>query len=100
MPGNALVSLIMKRELNFEPCVVCVMHGETVFSSLWTRCKKCDVHMTALMSLNQGSQWSHRTRKQRDSSYKISNETVVEIEISFQEKGSKYLEFLFFILYR
>lgn len=36
-----------------------------------------------------------------DSSYKISKETIVRIEISFKEKNIKYLEFLFFcILYR
>nr|YP_009582471.1 Ycf2 [Zantedeschia hybrid cultivar]YP_009582495.1 Ycf2 [Zantedeschia hybrid cultivar]QJF46718.1 hypothetical protein Ycf2 [Zantedeschia rehmannii]QBK84093.1 Ycf2 [Zantedeschia hybrid cultivar]QBK84117.1 Ycf2 [Zantedeschia hybrid cultivar]QJF46744.1 hypothetical protein Ycf2 [Zantedeschia rehmannii] len=45
---------------------------------------------------NRGSRWwSNRIRKKRDSSCKISNETVVGIEISFKEKDSKYLEFLF-----
>lgn len=34
-------------------------------------------------------------RKKRDSSCKISNETVAGIEISFKEKDIKYLEFLF-----
>lgn len=34
-------------------------------------------------------------RKKRDSSCKISNETVAGIEISFKEKDLKYLEFLF-----
>ena len=33
--------------------------------------------------------------KKRDSSCKISNETVAGIEISFKEKDIKYLEFLF-----
>nr|AGE93499.1 hypothetical chloroplast RF21 [Xiphidium caeruleum]AGE93518.1 hypothetical chloroplast RF21 [Xiphidium caeruleum] len=39
--------------------------------------------------------WRNRTGKKRDSSCKISNETVAGIEISFKEKDSKYLEFLF-----
>ncbi|KAK9123853.1 hypothetical protein Sjap_013455 [Stephania japonica] len=34
-------------------------------------------------------------RKKRDTSYKISNETVVGIEISFKEKDIKYLGFPF-----
>nr|YP_009234684.1 Ycf2 [Meliosma aff. cuneifolia Moore 333]YP_009234701.1 Ycf2 [Meliosma aff. cuneifolia Moore 333]ADD30885.1 putative RF2 protein [Meliosma aff. cuneifolia Moore 333]AEK71639.1 hypothetical chloroplast RF2 [Meliosma aff. cuneifolia Moore 333]AMD08402.1 Ycf2 [Meliosma aff. cuneifolia Moore 333]AMD08419.1 Ycf2 [Meliosma aff. cuneifolia Moore 333] len=45
---------------------------------------------------NWGSRWwRNRIRKKRDSSCKISNETVAGIEISFKEKDSKYLEFLF-----
>ncbi|KAH0438654.1 hypothetical protein IEQ34_026050 [Dendrobium chrysotoxum] len=36
------------------------------------------------------------TGSERDSSCQISNETVAGIEISFKEKDSKYLEFLFF----
>nr|AXR93999.1 hypothetical protein RF2 [Colocasia esculenta]AXR94000.1 hypothetical protein RF2 [Colocasia esculenta]AXR94083.1 hypothetical protein RF2 [Colocasia esculenta]AXR94084.1 hypothetical protein RF2 [Colocasia esculenta]AXR94167.1 hypothetical protein RF2 [Colocasia esculenta] len=45
---------------------------------------------------NRGSWWwSNRIGKKRDSSCKISNETVAGIEISFKEKDSKYLEFLF-----
>nr|YP_010349193.1 hypothetical protein Ycf2 [Iris x hollandica]UNV38079.1 hypothetical protein Ycf2 [Iris x hollandica] len=45
---------------------------------------------------NRGSRWwRNRIRKNRDSSCKISNETVAGIEISFKEKNSKYLEFLF-----
>nr|YP_010734932.1 Ycf2 [Amorphophallus coaetaneus]WEI30181.1 Ycf2 [Amorphophallus coaetaneus] len=45
---------------------------------------------------NRGSRWwSNRIGKKRDSSCKISNETVAGIEISFKEKDSKYLEFLF-----
>nr|YP_010729113.1 Ycf2 protein [Trimezia steyermarkii]YP_010729131.1 Ycf2 protein [Trimezia steyermarkii]WEA82092.1 Ycf2 protein [Trimezia steyermarkii]WEA82110.1 Ycf2 protein [Trimezia steyermarkii] len=39
--------------------------------------------------------WRNRIGKNRDSSCKISNETVAGIEISFKEKDSKYLEFLF-----
>nr|YP_010375296.1 hypothetical protein RF2 [Pontederia vaginalis]YP_010375314.1 hypothetical protein RF2 [Pontederia vaginalis]QXU59075.1 hypothetical protein RF2 [Pontederia vaginalis]QXU59095.1 hypothetical protein RF2 [Pontederia vaginalis]QXU59161.1 hypothetical protein RF2 [Pontederia vaginalis]QXU59181.1 hypothetical protein RF2 [Pontederia vaginalis] len=39
--------------------------------------------------------WRNRIGKMRDSSCKISNETVAGIEISFKEKDSKYLEFLF-----
>nr|YP_009247281.1 hypothetical chloroplast RF21 [Wallichia densiflora]YP_009247298.1 hypothetical chloroplast RF21 [Wallichia densiflora]YP_010858301.1 hypothetical protein RF2 [Wallichia disticha]YP_010858318.1 hypothetical protein RF2 [Wallichia disticha]AMW65247.1 hypothetical chloroplast RF21 [Wallichia densiflora]AMW65265.1 hypothetical chloroplast RF21 [Wallichia densiflora]WGM71618.1 hypothetical protein RF2 [Wallichia disticha]WGM71635.1 hypothetical protein RF2 [Wallichia disticha]WGM71719.1 hypo len=39
--------------------------------------------------------WRNRIGKKRDSSCKISNETVAGIEISFKEKDSKYLEFLF-----
>nr|WGM76406.1 hypothetical protein RF2 [Geonoma longivaginata]WGM76423.1 hypothetical protein RF2 [Geonoma longivaginata] len=39
--------------------------------------------------------WKNRIGKKRDSSCKISNETVAGIEISFKEKDSKYLEFLF-----
>nr|YP_010573628.1 hypothetical chloroplast RF21 [Allium pallasii]YP_010573646.1 hypothetical chloroplast RF21 [Allium pallasii]UZH92791.1 hypothetical chloroplast RF21 [Allium pallasii]UZH92809.1 hypothetical chloroplast RF21 [Allium pallasii] len=53
---------------------------------------------------NRGSQWwRSRIGKKRDSSCKIANETVCKIanetvagiEISFKEKDSKYLEFLF-----
>nr|YP_010616354.1 Ycf2 protein [Pandanus amaryllifolius]YP_010616371.1 Ycf2 protein [Pandanus amaryllifolius]WAU47726.1 Ycf2 protein [Pandanus amaryllifolius]WAU47743.1 Ycf2 protein [Pandanus amaryllifolius] len=45
---------------------------------------------------NRGSRWwRNRIGKKRDSSCKISNETVAGIEISFKEKDSKYLEFLF-----
>nr|AZZ70863.1 hypothetical chloroplast RF21 [Zantedeschia aethiopica] len=45
---------------------------------------------------NRGSRWwSNRIGKKRDSSCKISNETVAGIEISFKEKDSKYLKFLF-----
>nr|YP_009130085.1 hypothetical chloroplast RF21 [Campynema lineare]YP_009130102.1 hypothetical chloroplast RF21 [Campynema lineare]AJV88554.1 hypothetical chloroplast RF21 [Campynema lineare]AJV88572.1 hypothetical chloroplast RF21 [Campynema lineare]QKE31341.1 Ycf2 [Campynema lineare]QKE31358.1 Ycf2 [Campynema lineare] len=45
---------------------------------------------------NRGSRWwSNRIGKKRDSSCKISNETVAGIEISFKEKDSKYLEFIF-----
>ncbi|KAL6002372.1 Protein Ycf2 [Asimina triloba] len=38
---------------------------------------------------------SNRIGKKRDSSCKISNETVARNEISFKEKDIKYLEFLF-----
>nr|YP_009651812.1 hypothetical chloroplast RF21 [Idiospermum australiense]YP_009651830.1 hypothetical chloroplast RF21 [Idiospermum australiense]QCY72541.1 hypothetical chloroplast RF21 [Idiospermum australiense]QCY72560.1 hypothetical chloroplast RF21 [Idiospermum australiense] len=45
---------------------------------------------------NWGSRWwRNRIGKKRDSSCKISNETVAGIEISFKEKDIKYLEFLF-----
>nr|QXO05453.1 Ycf2 [Vrydagzynea nuda]QXO05470.1 Ycf2 [Vrydagzynea nuda] len=45
---------------------------------------------------NRGSRWwRNRIRKKRDSSCQIFNETVAGIEISFKEKDSKYLEFLF-----
>ncbi|KAK9724118.1 hypothetical protein RND81_05G049400 [Saponaria officinalis] len=45
---------------------------------------------------NQGSQWWRNwIGKKRDSSCKISNETVAGIEISFKEKDIKYLEFPF-----
>nr|YP_009729300.1 hypothetical chloroplast RF21 [Allium mairei]YP_009729318.1 hypothetical chloroplast RF21 [Allium mairei]QHQ72975.1 hypothetical chloroplast RF21 [Allium mairei]QHQ72993.1 hypothetical chloroplast RF21 [Allium mairei] len=45
---------------------------------------------------NRGSQWwRNQIGKKRDSSCKIANETVAGIEISFKEKDSKYLEFLF-----
>nr|YP_009863963.1 Ycf2 [Corsia dispar]QKE31450.1 Ycf2 [Corsia dispar] len=45
---------------------------------------------------NRGSRWwSNRIVKKRDSSCKISNETIAGIEISFKEKDSKYLEFIF-----
>ncbi|THU42452.1 hypothetical protein C4D60_Mb00t09860 [Musa balbisiana] len=39
--------------------------------------------------------WRNRIGKKRDSSCKISNETVAGIKISFKEKDSEYLEFLF-----
>nr|YP_010275770.1 Ycf2 [Horsfieldia amygdalina]YP_010275787.1 Ycf2 [Horsfieldia amygdalina]QEU52831.1 Ycf2 [Horsfieldia amygdalina]QEU52891.1 Ycf2 [Horsfieldia amygdalina]UJX85891.1 Ycf2 [Horsfieldia amygdalina]UJX85892.1 Ycf2 [Horsfieldia amygdalina]UJX86472.1 Ycf2 [Horsfieldia amygdalina] len=45
---------------------------------------------------NWGSRWwRNRIGKNRDSSCKISNETIAGIEISFKEKDIKYLEFLF-----
>lgn len=45
---------------------------------------------------NWGSRWWRDwIGKKRDSSCKISNETVAGIEISFKEKDIKYLEFLF-----
>ncbi|KAF4361282.1 hypothetical protein F8388_001171 [Cannabis sativa] len=45
---------------------------------------------------NWGSRWWRNwLEKKRDSSCKISNETVAGIEISFKEKDIKYLEFLF-----
>nr|YP_010419671.1 hypothetical protein RF2 [Laportea mooreana]YP_010419688.1 hypothetical protein RF2 [Laportea mooreana]USG53372.1 hypothetical protein RF2 [Laportea mooreana]USG53389.1 hypothetical protein RF2 [Laportea mooreana] len=45
---------------------------------------------------NWGSRWWRNwLGKKRDSSCKISNETVTGIEISFKEKDIKYLEFLF-----
>nr|YP_010552055.1 Ycf2 protein [Fordiophyton phamhoangii]YP_010552074.1 Ycf2 protein [Fordiophyton phamhoangii]UTM94865.1 Ycf2 protein [Fordiophyton phamhoangii]UTM94884.1 Ycf2 protein [Fordiophyton phamhoangii] len=45
---------------------------------------------------NWGSRWWRNwIGKKRDSNCKISNETVAGIEISFKEKDSKYLEFLF-----
>nr|YP_010830748.1 hypothetical protein RF2 [Potamogeton distinctus]YP_010830766.1 hypothetical protein RF2 [Potamogeton distinctus]YP_010830920.1 hypothetical protein RF2 [Potamogeton wrightii]YP_010830938.1 hypothetical protein RF2 [Potamogeton wrightii]WFF50638.1 hypothetical protein RF2 [Potamogeton distinctus]WFF50656.1 hypothetical protein RF2 [Potamogeton distinctus]WFF50896.1 hypothetical protein RF2 [Potamogeton wrightii]WFF50914.1 hypothetical protein RF2 [Potamogeton wrightii] len=45
---------------------------------------------------NRGSRWwRNRIGKKRDSCCKISNETVAGIEISFKEKDSKYMEFLF-----
>ncbi|KAL0925498.1 hypothetical protein M5K25_003837 [Dendrobium thyrsiflorum] len=49
-----------------------------------------------MLESNQGSRWwRNRIRKRRDSSWQISNETVAGIEISFKEKDSRYLEFLF-----
>nr|YP_010259001.1 hypothetical chloroplast RF21 [Chiloglottis cornuta]YP_010259009.1 hypothetical chloroplast RF21 [Chiloglottis cornuta]UIX23871.1 hypothetical chloroplast RF21 [Chiloglottis cornuta]UIX23879.1 hypothetical chloroplast RF21 [Chiloglottis cornuta] len=45
---------------------------------------------------NWGSRWwRNRIGKKRDSSCQILKETVAGIEISFKEKDSKYLEFLF-----
>nr|QPZ75916.1 hypothetical chloroplast RF2 [Potentilla stolonifera]QPZ75917.1 hypothetical chloroplast RF2 [Potentilla stolonifera] len=45
---------------------------------------------------NWGSRrWRNWIGKKRDSSCKLSNETVAGIEISFKEKDIKYLEFLF-----
>ncbi|KAK8317358.1 hypothetical protein V6Z11_A13G102600 [Gossypium hirsutum] len=45
---------------------------------------------------NRGSRWWRNwIGKKRDSSCKISNETVAGIKISFKEKDIKYLEFLF-----
>nr|YP_009424976.1 hypothetical chloroplast RF2 [Habenaria radiata]YP_009424993.1 hypothetical chloroplast RF2 [Habenaria radiata]ASU93505.1 hypothetical chloroplast RF2 [Habenaria radiata]ASU93522.1 hypothetical chloroplast RF2 [Habenaria radiata] len=45
---------------------------------------------------NRGSRWwRNRIGKKRYSSCQILNETVAGIEISFKEKDSKYLEFLF-----
>nr|YP_009572075.1 Ycf2 [Veratrum japonicum]YP_009572093.1 Ycf2 [Veratrum japonicum]YP_010309024.1 Ycf2 [Veratrum schindleri]YP_010309042.1 Ycf2 [Veratrum schindleri]QBI37666.1 Ycf2 [Veratrum japonicum]QBI37686.1 Ycf2 [Veratrum japonicum]QSV09097.1 Ycf2 [Veratrum schindleri]QSV09098.1 Ycf2 [Veratrum schindleri] len=45
---------------------------------------------------SRGSRWwRNRIGKKRDSSCKVSNETVAGIEISFKGKDRKYLEFLF-----
>ena len=45
---------------------------------------------------NWGSRWwRNRIEKKRDSSCKISNETIAGIEISFKEKDIQYLKFLF-----
>ncbi|KAK5842370.1 hypothetical protein PVK06_004717 [Gossypium arboreum] len=45
---------------------------------------------------NRGSRWWRNwIGKKRDSTCKISKETVAGIEISFKEKDIKYLEFLF-----
>ncbi|CAN4120988.1 unnamed protein product [Withania somnifera] len=53
--------------------------------------KKC-----SMPESNWGSRWwRNRIGKKRDSSCKISNETVAGIEILFKEKDLKYLEFLF-----
>nr|QWE50783.1 Ycf2 protein [Bruguiera parviflora]QWE50803.1 Ycf2 protein [Bruguiera parviflora] len=53
--------------------------------------KKC-----IMSESNWGSRWWRNwIGKKRDSSCKISNETVAGIEISFKEKDIKYLEFLF-----
>ncbi|KAI3740471.1 hypothetical protein L2E82_30906 [Cichorium intybus] len=57
--------------------------------------KKCSMHES-----NWGSRWWRDwIGKKRDSSCKISNETVAGIEILFKEKDLKYLEF-FFVYYR
>nr|YP_010407277.1 hypothetical chloroplast RF21 [Spiranthes sinensis]YP_010407292.1 hypothetical chloroplast RF21 [Spiranthes sinensis]URF20167.1 hypothetical chloroplast RF21 [Spiranthes sinensis]URF20182.1 hypothetical chloroplast RF21 [Spiranthes sinensis] len=61
--------------------------------STWVlpRNKKC-----IMPESNRGSRWwRNRIGKKRDSSCQIFNETVAGIEISFKEKDSKYLEFLF-----
>nr|ATL62654.1 Ycf2 [Mostuea sp. Bremer et al. 5077] len=53
--------------------------------------KKCSIPES-----NWGSRWWRNwIGKKRDSSCKISNETVAGIEILFKEKDLKYLEFLF-----
>nr|YP_010209590.1 Ycf2 [Impatiens davidii]YP_010209608.1 Ycf2 [Impatiens davidii]UBA17532.1 Ycf2 [Impatiens davidii]UBA17550.1 Ycf2 [Impatiens davidii] len=53
--------------------------------------KKC-----SMPGSNWGSRWWRNwIGKKRDSSCKISNETVAGIEILFKEKDLKYLEFLF-----
>nr|QHE50375.1 hypothetical protein RF2 [Pittosporopsis kerrii]QHE50392.1 hypothetical chloroplast RF2 [Pittosporopsis kerrii] len=53
--------------------------------------KKC-----SMPEYNWGSRWWRNwIGKKRDSSCKISNETVAGIEILFKEKDIKYLEFLF-----
>nr|YP_010710635.1 hypothetical chloroplast RF21 [Impatiens omeiana]YP_010710655.1 hypothetical chloroplast RF21 [Impatiens omeiana]WCZ70745.1 hypothetical chloroplast RF21 [Impatiens omeiana]WCZ70766.1 hypothetical chloroplast RF21 [Impatiens omeiana] len=53
--------------------------------------KKC-----SMPDSNWGSRWWRNwIGKKRDSSCKISNETVAGIEILFKEKDLKYLEFLF-----
>nr|YP_010210878.1 Ycf2 [Paraboea dictyoneura]YP_010210898.1 Ycf2 [Paraboea dictyoneura]UBD08762.1 Ycf2 [Paraboea dictyoneura]UBD08782.1 Ycf2 [Paraboea dictyoneura] len=53
--------------------------------------KKC-----SMPESNWGSRWWRNwIRKKRDSSCKISNETIAGIEILFKEKDIKYLEFIF-----
>ncbi|KAJ8425441.1 hypothetical protein Cgig2_032241 [Carnegiea gigantea] len=53
--------------------------------------KKC-----IMLESNWGSWWWRNwIGKRRDSSCKISNETIAEIEISFKEKDIKYMGFLF-----
>nr|QHB79507.1 hypothetical protein RF2 [Ruppia sinensis]QHB79508.1 hypothetical protein RF2 [Ruppia sinensis] len=55
------------------------------------RKKKC-----IMPESNRGSRWwRNQIGKKRDSSCKISKETVAGIGISFKEKDSKYMEFLF-----
>ncbi|KAH0447713.1 hypothetical protein IEQ34_023454 [Dendrobium chrysotoxum] len=49
-----------------------------------------------IMPESTGVRGGGGTGSERDSSCQISNETVAGIEISFKEKDSKYLEFLFF----
>nr|YP_010449706.1 Ycf2 protein [Gardneria ovata]UTU96294.1 Ycf2 protein [Gardneria ovata] len=57
--------------------------------------KKCSIPES-----NWGSRWWRNwIGKKRDSSCKISNETVAGIEILFKEKDLKYREFLFFFFY-
>uniref|UniRef100_A0A8S0XM32 Ycf2 N-terminal domain-containing protein n=1 Tax=Spirodela intermedia TaxID=51605 RepID=A0A8S0XM32_SPIIN len=51
---------------------------------------------TWVLPINQKCIMPESNRGSRDSSCKISNETVAGIEISFKEKDSKYLEFLFY----
>nr|WCQ78592.1 hypothetical chloroplast RF21 [Galeola lindleyana]WCQ78594.1 hypothetical chloroplast RF21 [Galeola lindleyana] len=57
----------------------------------------CPINKKCIMpESNRGSRWwRNRIGKKRDSCCQISNETVAGIEISFKEKDSKYLEFLF-----
>nr|YP_009269933.1 hypothetical chloroplast RF21 [Neottia acuminata]ANT72840.1 hypothetical chloroplast RF21 [Neottia acuminata] len=59
--------------------------------STWALPKKC-----IMSKSNRGSRWwRNRIGKKRDYSCQISKETVVGIEISFKEKDSKYMEFIF-----
>ncbi|KAK4730108.1 hypothetical protein R3W88_023096 [Solanum pinnatisectum] len=55
-------------------------------------------HKNDISEESVGSSNINRLIKKKDSSYKISNETVAEIDILFKEKDLKYLEF-FFVYY-
>nr|QTI91350.1 Ycf2 [Ferocactus latispinus] len=88
-PSNMIVSLLFfpKGKKIYESCFLDPKES-TGFLPITKKC--------IMPESNWGSRWWRNwIGKRRDSSCKISNETVAGIEISFKEKDIKYLEFLF-----
>nr|QTI91282.1 Ycf2 [Leuchtenbergia principis] len=88
-PSNMIVSLLffLKGKKIYESCFLDPKES-TWFLPITKKC--------IMPESNWGSRWWRNwIGKRRDSSCKISNETVAGIEISFKEKDIKYLEFLF-----
>nr|USG53036.1 hypothetical protein RF2 [Laportea bulbifera]USG53054.1 hypothetical protein RF2 [Laportea bulbifera] len=84
--NRLIVSLLYRKKIS-ESCFLDPKESTWVLPIT----KKC-----IMPESNWGSRWWRNwLGKKRDSSCKISNETVTGIEISFKEKDIKYLEFLF-----
>ncbi|KAF4403548.1 hypothetical protein G4B88_002401 [Cannabis sativa] len=67
--------------------------------SLFAKCHLCTRHLRASTKVPTGNSLAAMSAGFIDSSiclWAISNEIVAEIEISFKEKDTKYLEFLFY----
>nr|YP_004940621.1 hypothetical protein RF2 [Neottia nidus-avis]YP_004940627.1 hypothetical protein RF2 [Neottia nidus-avis]AEJ88721.1 hypothetical protein RF2 [Neottia nidus-avis]AEJ88727.1 hypothetical protein RF2 [Neottia nidus-avis] len=87
--NRLIVSLLYlpKRKKIYESCFMDPQDSTWVLPIK----KKC-----IMPEYNRGSRWwRNRIGKKRDSSCQIYNETVAGIEISFKDKDSKYLEFIF-----
>nr|YP_010926879.1 Component of 2-MD heteromeric AAA-ATPase complex [Melocactus glaucescens]YP_010926886.1 Component of 2-MD heteromeric AAA-ATPase complex [Melocactus glaucescens]WKK45484.1 Component of 2-MD heteromeric AAA-ATPase complex [Melocactus glaucescens]WKK45491.1 Component of 2-MD heteromeric AAA-ATPase complex [Melocactus glaucescens] len=85
--SNMIVSLLFLPKKISESCFLDPKES-TWFLPITKKC--------IMPESNWGSRWWRNwIGKRRDSSCKISNETVAGIEISFKEKDIKYLEFLF-----